>query len=90
MPRRRYVLRYKKSVDKDLRKLSQAIRTEIVRRVQSLATDPHPLQAAKLRGSKDLYRLRYADYRIIYQIKDRQLIVLVIKVGHRREIYRNF
>ena len=83
-----YEILYKKSVDKDLRKLPANIRRQIVNKIQALSTSPHPHGSTKLRGSNDLYRIRYADYRIIYQIKDSQLTILVIKVGHRKEIYR--
>jgi len=88
MPQKAYAVHYKKSVDKDLRRLPQDVRSSIVERIQSLATNPFPAQSTKLRGSIDLYRLRFTNYRIIYQVDGDKLVVLVIKVGHRKEVYR--
>ena len=60
----------------------------IVRRADRLAEDPRPPGCLKLTGRDDADRLRVGDYRIIYQIEDAALLVLVIAVGHRRDIYR--
>ena len=84
-----YVVLYRKSVEKDLRKLPKAHREAIIRRIQTLAVDPRPAGVIKLRGSDSLYRMRHTEYRIIYRLSDGELTVLVIKVGHRREIYRD-
>jgi mRNA interferase RelE/StbE len=56
--------------------------------IDSLADDPHPPGSKKLIGRPDLYRVRTGDYRIIYQVDSGKLTVLVIEIGHRREIYR--
>lgn len=88
MPAQKYQITYKKSVDKDLRKLDKSARKIIVDKILSLASNPYPASSSKLHGASDLYRLRHADYRIIYQIKNSQLTVLVVKVGHRKDVYR--
>lgn len=85
-----YVILYKKSVDKDLRRLSKVHREAIVRKIQALAADPRPAGVVKLRGSDDLFRMRHAVYRVVYRLNDNELTVLVIKVGHRGEVYRGF
>lgn len=85
-----YSIEYKKSAEKELRKLSQTQLRGIVTKIQALAINPHPEGSVKLRGSSDLFRIRHADYRVIYQVQDNKLILLVIKVGHRREVYREF
>jgi mRNA interferase RelE/StbE len=85
-----YVILYRKSVNKDLRKLPKAHREAVIRKIQALTDDPRPAGVIKLRGSDNLYRMRYTEYRIIYHLSDGELTVLVIKVGHRREIYRDF
>lgn len=90
MPAIKYQLTYKKSVDKDLRKLTIAVRKQIVKKIQTLAIEPRPSGSTKLRDSTDLYRLRHTDYRIIYQINDNKLIILIVKVGHRKEVYRDY
>lgn len=83
-----YTIEYKTSVEKELRKLPQAQLKGIVAKIHALAINPHPEGSVKLRGSSDLFRIRHADYRVIYQVQDKKLMLLVIKVGHRREVYR--
>jgi len=85
-----YTIEYKKSVERELRKLTSTQLKGIVAKIHALATNPRPEGSVKLRGSSDFFRIRHADYRVIYQIQDEKLIILVIKVGHRREIYRDF
>lgn len=85
-----YNLSYKKSVEKDLRKLTNIVRIAIVAKIQTLANNPQPNGSVKLRGSNNLYRIRHTDYRIIYRIESGELVVLVIKVAHRKEVYRDF
>jgi mRNA interferase RelE/StbE len=60
----------------------------IAAKIDSLAHDPRPRGVEKLSGEENLYRVRVGNYRIIYQLQDAQLIVLVVKVGHRRDVYR--
>ncbi len=84
-----YAIRYKKSVDKDLRKLPNDVRKILIDKIQSLSLSPIPAQSTKLRGSTDLYRLRFTSYRIIYQIIGKELVILIIKVGHRKDVYRD-
>ena len=59
----------------------------IVRKIKNLAIDPRPHGCQKLSGH-DRYRLRHGQYRIIYSIEDKELVVYVVKVGHRKDIYR--
>jgi len=56
--------------------------------IDALAQEARPAGCVKLAGSPDLYRIRVGDYRIVYQIKDNELLVLVLSIGHRREVYR--
>ena len=84
----RYSLRIKKSAVKELERVdNKADRQRIVRRIESLAKDPRPPGARKLSG-RERYRIRQGRYRILYSIEDRQLVVYVIKVGDRKEVYR--
>ena len=89
MPSAKYAIVYRQSVEKDLRKLTKTVRTVIIRKIQALTVDPQPNGSVKLRGSKDLFRIRHTDYRIVYQLDKGELIILIVKVGHRREIYRD-
>lgn len=84
-----YSIEYKKSVEKELRKLPSTQLKNIITKISALARNPRPTGSVKLRGASNLFRIRFADYRIIYQVHDDKLIVLVVKVGHRREIYRD-
>jgi mRNA interferase RelE/StbE len=84
-----YQLHYKKSVEKDLRSLSGNIRKAVVHKIHALASEPRPAGAKQIRGSDKIYRLRQANYRILYRVDDDVLTILIVKVGHRREIYRD-
>ena len=84
-----FTLRYKSSVRKELRKLSQTDRVAIVHKIELFKTDPRPEGSAKLKGSHDLFRIRHGDYRVIYQIQKDVLVIIIIRIGHRRDIYKN-
>lgn len=83
-----YQIRLKPSAVRDLKKIPESDRKRVARVIDSLANNPRPREAKKLRGEKDLYRVRAGDYRVIYQVKDKILLVLVIRIRHRREVYR--
>lgn len=83
----KYKLVFKKSVSKDLRLLPKRDIARILKGIQSLAGEPRPQRCEKLSG-KERYRARQGVYRIIYEIHDEILTVVVVKVGHRREVYR--
>ncbi len=85
----KYSLRIKKSARKELQAIAtKADRQRIVKRIQSLADDPRPPGAIKLSGL-ERYRIRQGRFRILYTIEDTMLIVYVIKIGDRKDIYRN-
>ena len=56
--------------------------------MDGLAKEPRPKGVKKLSGADDLYRIRVGDYRVVYQIRDDRLIVLVVRIGHRKDVYR--
>ncbi len=74
---------------KQLAGLPRRIQEQIGRKIDSLAADPRPRQSKRLTGAEYLYRLRSGDYRIVYQIEDEIVTVLVVRIGNRREVYRN-
>ena len=82
-----YSLFIKPSAAKELEAAPKRDRERIIRRIQSLAGDPRPIGREKLSG-EEKYRVRQGLYRILYTIKDQDLVVCVVKVGHRREVYR--
>jgi mRNA interferase RelE/StbE len=83
----KYRIELKKSVQKDLESIPKKGLQRIILAIKSLADDPRPPQSKKLSGLEQ-YRLRQGDYRILYSIEDDLLIVFVVAVGHRKEIYR--
>lgn len=83
----KYEVSLRRSVLKDLNRIPKADVIRIMSAIGSLAENPRPPQAKKLSG-QDRYRIRQGVYRIIYSIEDVRLIVCVVKVGHRREVYR--
>ncbi|ACL74367.1 type II toxin-antitoxin system RelE family toxin [Thioalkalivibrio sulfidiphilus] len=82
-----YRLAFRKSVAKDLRSTPSRDIARILKRIEALADDPRPSDSQKLSG-QERYRVRLGVYRIIYEIVDDELIVTVVKIGHRREVYR--
>ena len=84
----RYELRVKPSVAKDLRGIPKVDVKRILSRMQALRDDPRSPGCEKLAGNSELYRVRQGVYRIVYAILETQVVVEVIKVGHRSEVYR--
>jgi mRNA interferase RelE/StbE len=82
-----YKILLRKSAVKELEKLPGKELNRICARIQGLATDPRPPGSEKL-SSDERYRIRQGNYRIIYSIQDDELTLWVVKIGHRREIYR--
>ena len=83
----RFELRFKRSVAKDFRGISKPDVGRILEAMEALCDGPRPAGCEKL-ASQQLYRIRQGTYRIIYSIDDVRIIVEVLKVGHRREVYR--
>lgn len=82
----KYRIEFKPSVWKDMDNIPKADRRKILRKIQTLAANPRPHGSQKLVG-KERYRIRQGNYRILYSIEDDRLVVVVVKVGHRREVY---
>jgi mRNA interferase RelE/StbE len=83
-----YSLLIKASAAKELEATPKKDRKRLVARIGSLATTPRPPGSEKLSG-EEKYRIRQGDYRILYQIEDFNSTVTIVKIGHRREVYRN-
>jgi len=82
-----YSLFIKPSAAKELESLPAKPRQKIARKIQALGGDPRPHGSEKLSG-EDLYRIRQGDYRIVYGIQDKAASVVVIRIAHRRDVYR--
>lgn len=83
-----YQIELTNMANRQLRKLSHAIQENIGISIDALICNPRPQGCLKMTGFRDVYRIRERDYRIIYQIKDQKLLVLILEIGHRREVYR--
>ena len=84
----RYKLAVAAKVEKQLKRLPADWATRIRKQILLLADDPRPPGSKKIQGAHSIYRIRIGNYRVIYDVSDRELTVLIVKVGHRREIYR--
>ena len=83
-----YRIEFTRRALKQFKSLTREIQLRLRPQIESLAKDPRPSGVKKLSASEDLYRIREGDYRVIYRVQDKVLLVLVLKVGHRRDIYR--
>ena len=83
----RYKLEFRPSVSRDVKGVPPQDLKKILARIESLRDDPRPVGSVKLSGL-EYYRVRQGDYRIVYEIEDDMLIVIVVKIGHRRDVYR--
>ncbi len=82
-----YEIKWKRSAVKELKQLPKEIIARILQAVESLADDPFPAGAKKLVGSKHTYRIREGDYRMIYDVLSKNLVIEIIRVGHRKDVY---
>jgi len=76
------------TAEKQLKKLNKAQQKRIIPAILALAQNPRPDGCKKLRGYADVYRIRVGLCRVIYSVEDKRLVVIVLKLGHRRDIYR--
>lgn len=76
------------SAEKSLKKIPKKDIAKIVEAIQILAISPFPEGCRKLKGEEDVYRVRQGNYRIIYEVVENKLIILVLKIGHRKDIYK--
>ncbi len=82
-----YEIYFKESVEKDFRTIPKKDLRKIIRRIEALSEDPRPSGHEKLTG-QERYRVRQGLYRIIYSIQDKELTIWVVRVGHRKDVYR--
>jgi len=83
-----YRVEVKEHAIKELAKIKPDAGRKILDSLESLASNPRPRQSIKLKESASSYRLRVGDYRVLYQVDDSEKIVMIFKIGHRREVYR--
>lgn len=84
----RYRIEFTPAAFRQLRTLPVKIQLRIRTKIDSLGPDPRPAGSTKLKGVDDIYRIRIGDHRVLYQVKDKVLLVLVVNIGKRGEIYK--
>jgi mRNA interferase RelE/StbE len=82
-----YQIIFEKSARKEIQKINRTDRANIMQSIYALANNPRPTGCIKLKG-RDAWRIRINDYRVIYEIQDDVLVVTIIKVSHRRDVYK--
>jgi mRNA interferase RelE/StbE len=83
----KFNLSFKKSAEKELRAVPNPPLKFILRKIEALAIQPRPREAVMLKGGEKYFRIRQGDYRIVYEVRDADQAVVIIKIGHRREVY---
>ena len=83
-----YEIEITRTAEKQLRRLSRADQLRLAKAMIALVDEPLPRGSRKLIGYDDVYRIRVGHYRILYSVSRKRLVILVLKIGHRREIYR--
>lgn len=89
-PPARYRVRVDHDAQKTLDRQARNLRERMLKAILALAENPRPPASRKLAGHEDLYRLRVGDWRIIYTVRDDQLLIAVIEIGSRGDVYRNY
>ena len=84
----RYRVEISATAERQVRKLPRADQIRVIRVIQALATDPRPPGCRKLSGHDDVFRVRVGRYRVLYAIEGRRLVIIVLKVGDRKDVYR--
>lgn len=84
-----YKVEVKRSVVKAIACLETSIQRQIAEALKSLASCPFPNGSRKIQGRADTWRIRIGNYRVVYEVHEERLVIYVVRVGHRREVYRN-
>lgn len=82
-----YRIEFRPRALREFQSLSKEIQARLTPRIEALADNPRPPGVKKLSSREDLYRIRVGDYRVIYQVQDKVLLVVVVRIGHRGDIY---
>ena len=83
-----YELLIERAAERDLKALATEIFQRIIPRIRALVENPRPAGCHKITGSKNDWRIRIGDYRVIYEVDDKRRLVKVMRIRHRREVYR--
>lgn len=84
----RYVLEFTTSASCEFRDLDKRIQRRVTEKITALCDDPFPPGNKKLKAQSDHFRIRVGDYRVIYRIDGKRVVIVIVRIGHRREVYR--
>ena len=82
-----FKIQYARSAEKELDKLPRSAVLRIRSAIDGLVTNPHPRGSKKLQGEDDTYRIRVGDYRVIYEVHQKEIVVLIVRIRHRKDAY---
>lgn len=83
-----YSVELTRTAEKQLRRIAKRDRNRLVEAIRGLADRPRPSGARKLQGYDDVFRIRVGQYRVVYEVFDDRVVVIVLKVGHRKDLYK--
>ena len=83
-----YSVELTRTAEKQLRRVAKRARSRLLDAIEALGTKPRPQGARKLQGYEDIYRIRVGQYRVVHEVIDDRVLVIVLKLGHRKDIYR--
>jgi len=83
-----YSIEVSATAERQLRKIGRETLTRVITAIESLAANQRPRGCRKLKGFDDVYRIRVGKYRVIYSLDEKNVLILILKVGHRKSIYR--
>jgi mRNA interferase RelE/StbE len=84
----RYSIRLAESASRSLNNLPARLQVRIAAKIESLAANPFPPGVRKIAGEEHAYRIRVGDYRVVYDVPEKEIVVLVLRIGHRKDVYR--
>jgi len=85
----KYRIEVKRTAAKALKKISKSEQKRIIKAIDSLAENLPNLDTTKMKGNNPFHKIRVGDYRIVYEIQDDVLLILIVKIGHRKDVYRS-
>ena len=85
-----FEIQWKASAKKELKKIDKVEIPKIINEIEKLSLEPYPTNHKKILGTEHIFRIKIGNYRVIYSIENNELIIEIIRVRHRKEVYRNF
>ena len=83
-----YNIEISATAERQIRKINKQDQIRVLRTIQSLSQIPYPKGCRKLRGYQNIYRIREGNYRVIYSVEAKRLLVIILKAGHRKDVYK--